>query len=527
MSHRFLNTHKQYFIAFVLFLVAALVWITGFSTNHFYRPDAWDYAQMGKELGDGNGFSTRQVFPRHIPFLDERGHLQEDHWPNLYRYPFVTIIIAFIYFFTQEIVEAAVWQTGIAYLLSIPLLFLLALRFTNLMTALFSTVFYAVNPEVFVGSYNGMTESWSTLLLLMLLLLVLRQHVSNWTCILAGSVCGLSYLTRSQFIILFPITIIYLWFHIPKSRRYIQLVILILGFTLTICPWLIRNYVVAGSPTFSFSNTRNLMDKALPNQIDLEYQIDAPVDTLLILKEHWDAIGAKFLNKIKMTVDLKLWITLFSPDAYLLLILLISLVFRLHSGNEYYASFRDFAFILILCTIFLVCLTVYQNRFFAPILPLMYVIGFYELFHLIGKIRPAGHEWFRFTIYSALIIVIFFRLNDLTEIHETRTSQFQETQSESYEYLLQLPDKNPIVAASTSYLVTVKTGFRSLRLPAFPEDILRIDSDYFHIDYILISPWTFTLFPEYVEFIKSDDFNAKYSFMEKFPDNLTLFAKSK
>jgi len=65
------------------FLTVATAWNAGFSVVDFVSPDAYDYAQMGREIRSGYGFSTRQLLPRHIPYLFERGYLRTGHPPNL------------------------------------------------------------------------------------------------------------------------------------------------------------------------------------------------------------------------------------------------------------------------------------------------------------------------------------------------------------------------------------------------------------------------------------------------------------
>ncbi|MHC4941520.1 MAG: ArnT family glycosyltransferase [Planctomycetota bacterium] len=523
---RFRHIDKHYIIAFALLLTATIIWISSFSTIHFYRADAWDYAQMGRELSDGNGFSTLQILPRHIPFMHERGFLHEGNWPNLYRYPFVTILIAFLYSFTPDIIAAAIWQTGIGYLLSIPLLFLLASRLTNSKIALISTFFYAVNPEVFVGSYNGMTESWTTCFLLLLLLLVLNEHLGKRRCILAGIVCGLIYLTRSQFITLFPLMILLFWLKAPKNKRIFSIALLFLGFLVAAGPWFARNFMVAGSPVFSFSNTRNLTIGTLPDHPDLEYQLDAPYETSVILEQYGTAIAEKFIKNLQFLVHPDYWSISFSQDAFLLLCLLISFLFRLHSKKKSYIHFRDFTFILIICTCLLTCLAIHQKRFFAPMLPLMYVIGFHEAFLLLDKERPAFLKWLKYAVYLGLIALVVYRSVELTEIHQKPTSQYQEAQSTSYEYLKPWVDRDTVVAASTSYILSVKTGCRSIRLPAYPEDLLKIDEEYIEVDFVLISNWSFKMFPVYYDFVESVEFTDKFTLLQELPYKSKLYVKS-
>jgi len=141
MSENHFVFKNEYVIAFLLFIVATLIWIWGFNTNYFGNRDAHDYAQMGRELSNGNGFSTLQIFPRHIPFLQKKNYLDKKSWPNLHRFPLPSILNAFFYKMTKDIIKAAVMQSGVAFLLSVPVLFLLATRLTNI--TIISYLFYS------------------------------------------------------------------------------------------------------------------------------------------------------------------------------------------------------------------------------------------------------------------------------------------------------------------------------------------------------------------------------------------------
>ena len=61
-----------------LLITAIALWSMGYSKVHFQNPDAFDYAQMGREIHDDHGFTTQQIFPRHIPILEQQGYLNLD-----------------------------------------------------------------------------------------------------------------------------------------------------------------------------------------------------------------------------------------------------------------------------------------------------------------------------------------------------------------------------------------------------------------------------------------------------------------
>jgi 4-amino-4-deoxy-L-arabinose transferase-like glycosyltransferase len=340
---------KEYILGFLLFLAVTAIWVWVFNTNSFTKPDAFDYAQMGRELGDGNGFSTLQIFPRHIPLLYRKGYLEKENWPNLYRYPLPTILTAFFYKITNNIIKAAVLQSGIAFLLSIPLLFILATRLTNLKVGIISIIFYAADPAIFTGSYEAMSEPMAAFLLLWLFLIAFLGQLSPWKCFAMGIICGLSYLNRAQFILLVPLAALYIWISFQKKKKFTGFALLLVAFLLVAGPWFIRNTVVVGEPAFSFSTSRNLAKGSSLVHSDLEMQLDAPVETFEVLKIYGKSVAGKVLNNLSAVVRLKFWSANFSPKGSIFLFFLFaSFIYRRHSANRKYDSFRNAAAALIL-----------------------------------------------------------------------------------------------------------------------------------------------------------------------------------
>ena len=166
-------------VCFLISVSIAALWIWGFNTHYFTRRDAYDYAQISLQFFQGKGLSTLQFFPRHIPYFQDNGILTGSTWPNLYRNPLLMILnSAFLRFFDNVIV-ASVIQSGFWYIASIPVLFFLAKRLTNLRVAIVSTIFYAADPVIFLYSYSGMTETLATFLLLCLLVSLVSGHLPS------------------------------------------------------------------------------------------------------------------------------------------------------------------------------------------------------------------------------------------------------------------------------------------------------------------------------------------------------------
>ena len=90
----------------------AVIFALGYTREQFYNADAYDYAQMGRELAEGRGFTGLQAFPRHLVFFHERGMGPEEAWPDLYRYPLSVAGNALFQLFVADSITAAIVRSG-------------------------------------------------------------------------------------------------------------------------------------------------------------------------------------------------------------------------------------------------------------------------------------------------------------------------------------------------------------------------------------------------------------------------------
>ena len=77
--------------SFAAVALAGFAWV---SVDGLWRPDAFDYAQIAREIARGHGFSSLQaIYALHLDFLREHDALATD-WPNLHRFPLPSLVLA-------------------------------------------------------------------------------------------------------------------------------------------------------------------------------------------------------------------------------------------------------------------------------------------------------------------------------------------------------------------------------------------------------------------------------------------------
>jgi 4-amino-4-deoxy-L-arabinose transferase-like glycosyltransferase len=525
---------KEYIFAFLLFLIITIIWFWGYNTSYFATPDAHDYAQMGRQISDGNGFSTLQIFPRHVSFLDKIGFLRKENWPNLHRYPLPTICSALLYKITNDIVKAAVLMSGVPFLLSIPVLFLLAFKLTDLKASVLCTIFFASHSLIFESGYNGLSESLAAFLLLLLFLMTFSGRLSIWRCLALGILSGLCYLARTQLIAALPIVLLFIWISEQKKQRIHSIGLFIIGFLLITGPWFARNILTVGKPVFSFVNSRALVLETihkksdLQNQLihtDLEMQLEAPVDTTEIFKKYGPAITKKVFHNILAIFTLKFWSQDFPTEAIFIFFLFAASIYRRHSGNKNYDFYRYGVILLFFFSFLIISLLDHVVRLYIPLIPFIYIAGINEILVLFSNLRFGFLRKFKYIVFCGMLLFGLFKFYNVTMIHKHRPSPISTPEKSSYEFLKQTASRDSIIVSNTSHRIALYVGCRTIRLPVFPADLLKINDSYIPIDFVLINRRMSRnyQYSNYNNFIKSDAFSQKFKFVRTLPDGSLLF----
>ncbi len=520
----------------ILFIVIVIIWCSGFTRAYFTNYDAYDYAQMGREIKSGHGFSTKQIFPRHIPFLSQKGYLDSEGIPNLYRYPLPTLANAFSQILTADLIKAAIIQSGFWFMLSLLAVFLLAKRFSNATVAILATLIFAGDKSIWQHSYGGMTESLSMILLLLVLIFIYSTKFFKWKWILVGLLCGAACLTRSQLLPLFPLSIVFSWFLVPKSKRLLAIILIIIGLIIIVSPWMIRNFILTDDPFFSFSTSRNLVLGTSPLHSDLEMQLYAPISTSVIWGEYGKAILGKFFNNIWPEIINPLSWTHHSLYAFfLVLVVLVSLFLRGISADSKYELFKWNVLALVFVNFIVVSLTFPSERFYVIFYPPIIILFFQELFFLLRWVISQQRRKLLFSILAFLIAIGLIRFT-FSVINTQNDPPYAAIEQRSYEILSDLTDPQCVIASDICHKITLYNGNRTVRLPSKPEELLEISHVYLPIDYVVFSesiihahpsnrPSLFETYGNYRSFRKSKEFLEEFEFVRKLFNGAEVYQK--
>jgi hypothetical protein len=515
-----------------VFAAVVLLWCLVFSTGRFSNPDAHDYAQMGRELRQGHGFATKQVFARHIPKLKREGLLDAAHWPNLYRYPLPVLGSALVQLFVEDETTAAVVLSGIGFLLCVPLLFYLVTRFADPLIAALAVLLFVADGLVFEHAYNGMTESLAIMLALGLFCVLFAPGRSRYRWLAAGAICGLAVLTRTQMVVLLPIAVVQAFLETEGRARASAVGLVLGGFVLLLAPWMVRNLIVVGEPFFSFSATRNIVRNRFGMGTDIDMHLDAPVALGEVLRVHGGEVARRYWDN--------LWVGFVSPRFWgkmldgvpPLLVFACAVPFVHPAARRQPSTSRIAAAALCLFVInfALVCLVYHLPRFYIIVHPFAIMLGVYGLV-LAKDAFPerlrAGARWCLVGLVLTLGVLQLWA----TVGHHLKQKELETRASRKcWAEIRARTPRDALIATDKSGRMTLHAHRRTLRLPARPEDLLAIDDEYVRIDYVALSARPLRKRKAgryrgsgYWRFVKDPDFKERFERVRRLPGGIILY----
>ncbi|MCS7002449.1 MAG: hypothetical protein NZ518_06340, partial [Dehalococcoidia bacterium] len=153
--------------------------------------DAEDYAQMGRQIASGAGFTSLFMPLNGLAWLQQQGKSLEPPWPNISRFPLPPLVMAGLFRIFGPNDYAAAGYSLIGYLAAAPFAFLIGRRVGGMTLGLLAGALCLAHPDALQLSFSGLTEPVTTAILLATAWLVLRQGPrAHWV---AGALFGLSY----------------------------------------------------------------------------------------------------------------------------------------------------------------------------------------------------------------------------------------------------------------------------------------------------------------------------------------------
>lgn len=298
-------------VALLAIGACALFYRARFHPFLHFSPDAYDYAQMGRQVYRGEGFTSLQAFPYTLAFLAENGVETEPPWPNTTRFPLVSIAHAIAFSIVGPNSAGVVLSGGAFFVGAAILVFLLGNRLFGPGVGFVAAVVVLADARQQQLAVSGLLEPGAGFFLVLstlLFALCARSEGRRLAPLGLGAVLGLAFLQRYDLLVLLPAAIL----ATVVRRRQIEvpeLVAIAAGFLVVTGPWFARNLWLFGSLLGSTSVHRNLMFGVSKGDF---YQATRSTDTLTLLWENFPALIGKVEKAARWTW--RAWPTTFGRE---------------------------------------------------------------------------------------------------------------------------------------------------------------------------------------------------------------------
>lgn len=286
-------------VAIFLFLAWA-AWRYYYWRNHFIAvrdPDAEDYAQIALQLFLGRGMGSRTLPLCGLEYLRLSGANPGGgiFWPDLHRFPFMPLVEAALFHLYGPTDRACSVASGIFYIASVPLVYLLGRRVFSNVVGILGALFYLLCPLTLGYSISGLTESASTFFIVSVLLLLTGKR-SRGVLFLAGLLWGIAYWNRYTVAMLSLPFCVYLWVQ-DRRRAPGNVATFLLAMAAGMAPELWRNFQMTGDPLFSLTATLMVPYKSTVAPYVHWWYVPLYLKPTQILLAWPGAIWAKWVNE--------------------------------------------------------------------------------------------------------------------------------------------------------------------------------------------------------------------------------------
>lgn len=227
------------------------------SPHSFVYPDAYHYAELGRQLYRGEGFTSLQTYPYILSWYESHGIPLTPPWPNVARFPLITVLYAAVFHLTGPTVDGVLLTGAVGFVLLAVCVTVLGARLFSPMVGLITGLAICFHGWLVSFVFSGLLETWAATLVVAVAWALLSAHRSLRHAVLLGLLLALAFLLRYDLLVLVPAAFFSLAFA-HRQELWRSTLGIVLGFSTLVLPWVGRNLAVTGDPVAMLSIDRNL-----------------------------------------------------------------------------------------------------------------------------------------------------------------------------------------------------------------------------------------------------------------------------
>lgn len=253
------NIGPKFIGVLVWLAVAVILFFMAFSVQTTYpiridQIDAMDYAQIARNIQQGEGFTTKFIRPlslRYFPYFEKHPEVTNPPLYSLYLSLIMNMINEQTAVPGESDGKIIIFGSGIFFILSIPLFFWLASRYMKDKMLHIALFLFTANSIMIKQSITALPDMMLVSLFLLFMIVMSYYDGENiFTPAVAGAILGLCYLTRYSYGLFAPVVLVFFYFR-AKRYKIMHMLMFLVTFLAVISPWLLRNYRLIGNPFFT------------------------------------------------------------------------------------------------------------------------------------------------------------------------------------------------------------------------------------------------------------------------------------
>ncbi len=466
--------------AFVLFCI----YVARTDFHVLPREDTIECVVVAEEINAGHGMTTRVISPSVLTFLQRQGRAKRP-WPNALRSPLPCLLIAWFSRVASEPVAVAL-SSGIFFILSVPVIFLIGQRLSGRAAGLIASGAYALSPGGLWFGVTGLTES-ATIFSLASITYLMIPPLTWQGCLVAGIAAGIGYLARSTFKIWAVLIVAYILWRSREAgwgRALGRAALFLAPLLIAIVWWSATIGGMTGK--FGYSGQEDIIVRL---DTDL-YPGRSPGLTL----ESWSPREFILAHKTVMAKKYarlaeRAWPAVANMGGlpFLICFFLAELFVVLSGGKRVGVHWLVYG--LLLVQMLMVPLAseghggVSADRYLDPFGPLAAVLGAAFAVELLRRYEVPLRKA-TLPVVGILLLTALPIMSDLAvgPYHARAAAQSREVG----DYLAAKARPGDVVAATDAAVIAWTSGLDAIYLPMTPEEFLRMDREMQRVDWVYI-----------------------------------------
>ena len=340
-------------------------------------PDAYHYADLGRQVARGEGFTSLITYPYVIAWMHDAGISVAPPWPNVARFPLIALVYAPFFL----VLGASDWTVALLgvlfHVLAACTTFLLGARLFNVRVGIVAASIFAINVSDVANASAGLLDLPAGLCLLVATVLldsILDAGRDGASArarpLVLGGLLGLSFLLRYDLVVMAVAGVLVLAVGRGGAGRR-QAVWMLLGAAVAPGLWMLHNLYAAGSPFLFLGFDRNVLRNAgaADPYADVAYR-----NVWTVLRDHPEILAAKVPQLLWPFVNLHQlfgWGFAWLGPAFLAATVVLCL------GKHRAARPATFVLVVFVLRAVILGLTHHERRFYDSYVPLLlvYVVG--------------------------------------------------------------------------------------------------------------------------------------------------------